>query len=66
MHFDAKAVRQSPIIVRLGTDSVNPFRQQIYRFLVNVALKPQTAKPAGSPVKSLLLHLRCITSGRQF
>jgi len=24
-----KALRQSPIIVRLGTDSVNPFRQQI-------------------------------------
>src|SRR6516225_7565786 len=38
-------MRQSPIIVRLGTDSVNPFRQQIYKFLVNVALKPQTAKP---------------------
>jgi hypothetical protein len=29
-----------PIIVRLGTDSVNPFRQQIYKFVVNVALKP--------------------------
>ena len=41
-----KAVRQSPIIVRLGADSVN-FRQQIYKFLVNVALKPQTAKPPG-------------------
>jgi hypothetical protein len=38
-------VRQSPIIVRLGTDSVNPFRQQIYKLLVSVALKPQTAKP---------------------
>jgi len=25
MRFDAKAVRQSPIIVRLGADSVNPF-----------------------------------------
>jgi len=45
MRFDAKAVRQSPIIVRLGADSVN-FRQQIYKFLVNVALKPQTAKPS--------------------
>src|SRR5262245_11787907 len=29
------------IIVRLGTDSVNPFRQQIYKSLVSVALKPQ-------------------------
>ena len=38
-----KAVRQSPIIVRLGTDSVNPFRQQKYKTLVSVALKPQTA-----------------------
>src|SRR5215467_2236053 len=34
-------VRQSPITVRLGTDSVNPFRQQIYKSLVSVALKPQ-------------------------
>jgi hypothetical protein len=32
-----KAVRQSPIIVRLGTDSVNSFRQQIYESLVSVA-----------------------------
>ena len=39
----AKASRQSPIIVRLGTDSVNSFRQQIYKSLVSVALKPQTA-----------------------
>jgi hypothetical protein len=39
-------VRQSPITVRLGTDSVNPFRQQIYKSLVSVALKPQTAKPS--------------------
>jgi hypothetical protein len=29
------------IIVRLGTDSVNSFRQQIYKSLVSVALKPQ-------------------------
>jgi hypothetical protein len=41
-----KALRQSPIIVRLVTDSVNPFRQQIYKSLVSVALKPQTAKPS--------------------
>ena len=40
-----KAVRQSPITVRLGTDSANPFRQQIYKSLVSVALRPQTAKP---------------------
>jgi hypothetical protein len=33
----AKASRQSPIIVRLGTDSVNLFRQQIYKTLVSVA-----------------------------
>jgi len=38
--FDAKAVC-------LGTDSVNPFRQQIYKSLVSVALKSQTAKPPG-------------------
>jgi hypothetical protein len=38
-------VRQSPINVRLGTDSVNPFRQQIYKSLVSVALKPHAAKP---------------------
>jgi hypothetical protein len=37
----AKASRQSPIIVRSGTDSVNLFRQQIYKAFVNVALKPQ-------------------------
>jgi hypothetical protein len=37
----AKASRQSPIIVRLGTDYVNPFRQQIYKSLVSVALKAQ-------------------------
>jgi hypothetical protein len=43
--FDAKAVRQSPVTVRLGIDSVNPFRQQICKSLVSVALKPQTAKP---------------------
>ena len=43
--FDAKTVRQSPITVRLGTDSVNPFRRQIYKSFVIVALKPQTAKP---------------------
>jgi len=36
-----KALRQSPIIVRLGTDSVNPSRQQISKFLVSVAQKPQ-------------------------
>jgi hypothetical protein len=40
-------VRQSLITVRLGTDFVNPFRQQIYKSLVSVALKPQTAKPPG-------------------
>jgi len=34
------------VIVRLGTDSVNPLRQQITN-LVSVALKPQTAKPPG-------------------
>src|SRR5262249_35066339 len=44
--FDANAVRRSPITVRLGTDSVNPFRQQIYKSLVSVAPKPQTAKPS--------------------
>jgi len=38
-------VRQSPITVRLGTDSVKPFQQQIYKSLVSVAPKPQTAKP---------------------
>jgi len=37
----AKAARQSPMIVRLGTDSVNPFRQQIYKTLLSVAPKPQ-------------------------
>jgi hypothetical protein len=37
-------VRQSPITVRLGTDSVNPFRQQIYKSLVSVALKPQNTR----------------------
>jgi len=37
----AKASRQSPIIVRSGTDSVNLFRQQIYKAFVSVALKPQ-------------------------
>jgi hypothetical protein len=42
-----KPVRQSPITVRLGTDSVNPFRRQIYKSFVIVALKPQTAKPPG-------------------
>jgi hypothetical protein len=42
----AKASRQSPITVRLGTDSVNLFRQQVYKSFVSVALKPQTAKPA--------------------
>ena len=41
-------MRQSPIIVRLGTDSVNPFRQQIYKSFVIVALRPQTAKPPAS------------------
>ena len=35
------------ITVCLGTDSVNPFRQQIYKSLVSVALKPQTEKPPG-------------------
>ena len=40
-----KPVRQSPITVRLGTDSVNPFRREICRSFVIVALKPQTAKP---------------------
>ena len=39
--LDAKAVRQSLITVRLGTDSVNPFRRQIYKSLVSVALKTQ-------------------------
>jgi hypothetical protein len=29
------------MIVRLGTDSVNPFRQQIYKTLLSVAPKPQ-------------------------
>jgi hypothetical protein len=43
--FDAKAVRQSPITVRLWADSVNPFRHQIYKSFVSVAVKPQTAKP---------------------
>jgi len=47
--FDAKAVRQSPITLRLRTDSVNPFRQQIYKSLVSVALKPHTAKPSARP-----------------
>jgi hypothetical protein len=41
----AKASRQSPIIVRSGTDSVNSFRRQIYKSLASVALKSQTAKP---------------------
>src|SRR6516164_6680881 len=41
-----KALRQGPITVRLGTDSVNPFRQQIYKSFVSVALKPHTAKPS--------------------
>src|SRR6516165_8571960 len=36
------------ITVRLWTDSVNPFRHQIYKSLVSVALKPQTAKPSSS------------------
>jgi len=39
-----EAVRRSPLIVRLGTDSVNPFRQQIYKSFVSVAPKSQTAK----------------------
>ena len=42
-------VRQSPITVRLGTDSVNPFRQQTYKSFVGVAVKPQTAKPPCRP-----------------
>jgi hypothetical protein len=42
-----KAVRQSQITVCLWTDSVNPLRQQIYKSLVSVAPKPQTAKPPG-------------------
>src|SRR6516165_4255729 len=36
----AKASRQSPIIVRSGIDSVNLFRQKIYKAFVSVALKP--------------------------
>ena len=34
---------KAQIIVCLGTDSVDPFRKQIYKSLVSVALKPQTA-----------------------
>ena len=40
-------VKAPDFIVRLGTDSVNSFRQQIYKSLVSVALKSQTAKPPG-------------------
>ena len=47
----AKASRQSPIIVRLGTDSVNLFRQQIYKTLVSVALEPQKRTGSSSTVQ---------------
>jgi len=62
VRFDAKAVRQSPITVRLGTDSVNPFRQQIYKSLVSVALKPQnrTVRAAGSGVGEGIRQPTCI------
>ena len=42
-----EAVRRSPLIVRLGTDSVNPFRQQIYKSLVNRCAKVTNSKAAG-------------------
>jgi hypothetical protein len=47
LRFDAKAVRQSAITVRLGIDSVNPFRKQIYKSLVSVAAKPQKLRQLG-------------------
>ena len=33
-----KAVRQSQVIVRLGTDSVNPFRQRDSRYVYSLGL----------------------------
>jgi hypothetical protein len=42
--YEASTVRQSPITVRLGTDSVNPFRQQICKSLVSVELNPQNRR----------------------
>jgi len=42
----AKASRQSPIIVRLGTDSVNPFRQQIYKISRQRCAKAINSKAA--------------------
>ena len=47
------------------TDSVNPFRQQIYKSLVSVALKPQTAKPSSDECQFLIDRASAITGRRE-
>ena len=53
-------MRQSPITVRLWTDSINLFRHQICKSLVSVALKPQTAKPPVSEPTALPFPIRAV------